>query len=315
MIVTAVIPLYNKADTIGRAVRSVLAQTRPPEALVVVDDGSTDGSAEACQAAMAEAPTTIACHLVQHENAGVSVARNRGAAAVPSDIVAFLDADDEWLPSHLAEIERLANAVPEAGILSTRHARLDPAGRPAPEPSVLPPGFFGRVTNGLAAYRQGYGVLHTSTIAVARPAWERSGGFPPGERKSQDIHLWLRLLLSEPFAHSDRTTGIWHEEDTGVVRRGGAVPAHFSHFLGTAAGRAALSDPDLHAFLATNLASHVGGHRLRRDDAVVAQMLDLARALPLGDRLKIRAVSLLPRPALAVIAARRRRRRRAGVDT
>lgn len=309
MIVSAVIPLYNKANTIGRAVRSVFAQTRLPKALVVVDDGSSDGSLEACRAVLAESPEGVACYLISQPNAGVSIARNKGAEAVRSDIIAFLDADDEWLPSHLAEIEHLAVAVPGAGILSTRHARLDPTGRPAPEPSALPPGFFGRVRNGLAAYRQGYGVLHTSTIAVSRAAWARSGGFPPGERKSQDIHLWLRLLLSETFAHSDRLTGIWHEEDTGIIRRNGSVPAHFSHFLGSDTGRESLSNPDLVAFLAVNLASHVGGHRLRRDDEVVAHMVHLSRSLPLRNRLKIRAISVMPRTVLAAISAWRQRRR------
>lgn len=311
MKISAVVPLYNKSGTISRAIRSVLAQSRLPDALIVVDDGSTDGSAAICRAALAEAPPGMACRLITQANAGVSVARNAGAEAIPSDLVAFLDADDEWLPGHLAEVERLALAVPEAGILSTRHARLAPDGRPAPEPSALPSGFFGRVENGLAAYRQGYGILHTSTIAVARAAWTRSGGFPVGARKSQDIHLWLRLLLTEPFAHSETCTGIWHEEATGVVRRSGAVPAHFSYFLGTQEGRKHLTNPDLVAFLAANLASHVGGHRLRHDDAVVEELLRFSRSLPLADRLRISLIARLPRSLLERIARKRRLARKA----
>jgi len=309
MIISVVIPLYNKADTVTRAVRSVLAQTRLPDVLVVVDDGSTDGSAEVCLAAMADAPTCVDCRLIVQVNAGVSVARNVGAEAVSSDVIAFLDADDEWLPEHMAELERLTQFVPEAGLLSTRHARLTIDGRPAAEPSALPAGFFGRVENGLAAYRQGYGILHTSCVAVSRESWSRSGGFLPGARKSQDIHLWLRLLLTEPFAHSDACTVIWHEEATGVARRTGAVPAHFTYFLCTPEGREQLSNYDLRAFLATNLASHVGGHRLRFEDTTVNELLKLSGPLPMIDRLIIRLIAKLPRVILEWIAQHRRQAR------
>lgn len=311
MIISAVIPLYNKSHTIARALQSVFAQTRLPDALIVVDDGSTDGSAAACRSVLATAPEGIACQLISQENTGVSVARNAGAEAIQSDLIAFLDADDEWLPVHIAELERLATKVPSAGILSTRHARLTPQGQPAPEPSAVPAGFFGQVENGLAAYSQGYGILHTSSIAVGRGAWQRSGGFSPGARKSQDIHLWLRLLLTEPFAHSDTCTAIWHEEASGVVRRSGAVPAHFSHFLGTPEGRAHLKNQDLVNFLATNLARHVAGHRMRRDDQVVDQMVQLSRALYLGDRIKIKLISHMPRTLLDKIAQCRRQTREA----
>lgn len=297
-----VVPLYNKRDTIGRSISSVIRQNRRPEELVIVDDGSTDGSAFAAREALDVAESSgIDVKLVEQTNAGVSVARNMGANATSARYIAFLDADDEWRPNHLLEIERLANSVPSAGILSTRHARLNQSGQPVPEPSALPLGFFGVVENGLAVYRQGYGVLHTSTIAVSREAWNRSGGFPVGERKSQDIHLWLRLLMSETFAHSDCVTGIWHEEDTGVILRTGAMPAHFSYFLGSDAGRSALANSDLRAFVVSNLRRHIAGHRMRGEHHVVSEMVRLSRCLPFMDRLSIAAVSMTPRPILEAI--------------
>lgn len=301
--IAVVIPLYNKRRVVARTIASVLRQTRSPEELVIVDDGSTDGSLEKALETLESALcNNICCKIIKQENAGVSVARNTGVNASTANYIAFLDADDEWMPNHLTEIQQLATAVPSAGILSTRHARLKARGDPVAEPSALPRGFFGKVENALSTYRKGYGVLHTSSIAVSREAWERSGGFPPCERKSQDIHLWLRLLLSEIFAHSDQLTAIWHEEETGVLLRGGVMPAHFSYFLGSEAGRATLSNSDLQAFLSTNLARHVGGHRLRRDDRVVAEMVRLSRCLPLHARLKIYAISVMPRKALAAIA-------------
>lgn len=313
----AVIPLYNKADTIARGIASVFAQERLPEFLVVVDDGSSDGSGIAARKALASAPSGINCLLIQRNNAGVSVARNIGANHFSSDYIAFLDADDEWSPGHISELKRLARAVPEAGILSCRHRRFGPEGTSGPEPSALPMGFFGEVKNGLAAYRRGYGILHTSSIAVSRNAWKRSGGFPPEGRKSQDMHLWLRLLLTERFAHSDECTGIWHEEATGVVRRSGAVPVHFSYFLDSEEGRAALQNKELASFLSVNLASHVAGHRLRGDFAPVKEMLRLSASLPTAARWRCCLLAKIPLSVLRAVAGLRRigKRRGWGIST
>ena len=312
--IAAVIPLYNKGDMIVRAVRSVFAQTRLPDALVVVDDGSTDGSPDAARAALNEAPVGIDCRFLSQANSGVSVARNAGADAVDSDIIAFLDADDQWLPGHIAEIERLARHVPDAGLLSTRKSRRDENGDFVPDFSALPPGHFGAVANGLAAYRKGYGILHTSAIAVRRGAWQRSGGFPPGARKSQDMHLWLRLLLTETFAHSDVCTTQFHEEASGVKQRYGVVPAHFAYFLDSPEGRAQLGNSDLRRFLSGNLVNSIAGHRLSGDYTVVGALLRMSNRLDLQTRILAHAVSKAPRRLLAAKATQRRRQRQAAAQ-
>lgn len=304
------IPLYNKEDTIGRAIRSVFAQHHLPEAIVVVDDGSSDASRHEAAQAFAAAPEGIRCLLLEQPNAGVSVARNKGGDATETDYIAFLDADDEWTPGHLGELVRLAEAVPAAGLLSTRRGQMGPDGLFVSEPTALPDGFFGQVPQPLLMYSRGYSLLHTSSVAVSRAAWRRAKGFAPGARKSQDIHLWLRLLLTETFAHSDQCSAIFHAEATGVVRRFGAVPSHFEYFLGTDEGRKHLSNPDLVEFFSINLASHVAGHRLRGDDQPVREMLRLAKALSKRARRRSEVLAALPLPALRAISAFRHFRRR-----
>lgn len=306
--ISVVIPLYNKRSAIIRTMMSIVRQKRLPDEIIIVDDGSTDGSLEkAYEVLRSDEMKGMSYKVIEQDNSGVSVARNKGVDTSTSEFIAFLDADDEWMPEHLAEIEALAKAVPNAGILSTRHARMNSFGEPVAEPSALHHGFFGEVHNGLNIYRMGYGVLHTSSVAVSRAAWQRSGGFPAGERKSQDIHLWLRMLLSEAFAHSDRVTSIWHEEDTGVARRSGFVPAHFKYFLGSAPGRKYMLDPDLQRFIQENLIKHVAGHKVRRDDEVVLELLSLSRHLPLFAQFKVRAISVVPRRALLAIATLKRK--------
>lgn len=309
MRISAVIPLYNKAGAVERALRSVFQQTRLPDVLVVVDDGSSDNSAQICRAVLSEAPSAMDCRLITQENAGVSVARNAGAEATDTDVIAFLDADDEWLPQHLAEIERLANAYPDAGLLSTRRLRFGSNGQLVPDTSALPRGFFGLVENALLVYSRGYGIIWSSAVAITRAAWARSSGFPPGERKSQDIHLWLRLLLHESFAHSDVCTSIFHEADSGVGLRKGVVPAHFSYFLDNNEGRQYLSNPELRHFLATNMANSVAVHRLLEDKSVVAELRRMSGQLGCMHRLKVHAIALVPRSLLVKIAERRRRKR------
>ncbi|MGI9494220.1 MAG: glycosyltransferase family 2 protein, partial [Geminicoccaceae bacterium] len=97
-LISIVIPVYNRADMIGRTVEGCLAQTYPEIEIVLVDDCSTDGLSEAL-APFADEPRV---HLVRHaENKGVSAARNSGVEAAKGELIAFLDSDDQWLPTKL----------------------------------------------------------------------------------------------------------------------------------------------------------------------------------------------------------------------
>ena len=111
--VSVVIPLFNQAAYIDRSIASVLAQEREPEQVVVVDDGSTDDGA-----ARVEALDDPRIKLVRQANTGVSAARNRGIGESSHEMVAFLDADDEWLPGHLQSLVELAGKYPAAGLLA-----------------------------------------------------------------------------------------------------------------------------------------------------------------------------------------------------
>ena len=100
--VSVVIPLYNKAPYIDRALRSVLAQTFQDFEVIIVDDGSTDGGAK-----IVKSTTDKRIKLIQQKNSGVSAARNRGIQESKSKLIAFLDADDEWKSRFLEVILRL----------------------------------------------------------------------------------------------------------------------------------------------------------------------------------------------------------------
>ena len=96
MTVSVVIPTFNRAFQIGEAIRSVLQQTQPPSEVIVVDDGSTDDTADVCAA------FGHPVRYVRQTNAGVSAARNHGARLAAGDLIAFIDSDDVWRPEKLA---------------------------------------------------------------------------------------------------------------------------------------------------------------------------------------------------------------------
>lgn len=107
--VTVIIPVFNGERFIGEALDSVLAQTRAPHEVIVVDDGSTDGSAS-----LAERRAGVRCLRIEH--AGVSGARNRAIAEARGAWLAFLDADDRWLPGKLACQLEAARTRPEVSV-------------------------------------------------------------------------------------------------------------------------------------------------------------------------------------------------------
>ena len=116
MRITVVIPLYNKQDTIQRALQSVFTQTVQPEEIIVVNDGSSDGSEK-----VVESMYHQLVKLIHQPNAGVSSARNFGIKEAKGDWIAFLDADDFWDIDFLETIMDLNTNYPEARVIMTAY--------------------------------------------------------------------------------------------------------------------------------------------------------------------------------------------------
>src|ERR1035437_1378650 len=124
MTTSVIIPLYNKANHICRAVKSVLGQTHADFELIVVDDGSTDGSGDRVREFVDRR-----IHLFRQTNAGASAARNRGVSEARGELVAFLDADDEWMPDFLETVMQLHSRFSQAKVCGTGYAMQDGLGR------------------------------------------------------------------------------------------------------------------------------------------------------------------------------------------
>src|SRR5207245_2998992 len=126
MRVSVVIPLYNKAPFVRRALASVAAQTFRDFEVIVVDDGSTDEGAS-----VVESFADTRVRLVRQRNAGPGAARNRGTEEARSPLLAFLDADDEWMADFLAESVRLLDEYGEGVASVTSGYFVHPAGESA----------------------------------------------------------------------------------------------------------------------------------------------------------------------------------------
>ena len=197
MSVSVLIPLYNKRPCIERALHSVLSQTTSPREIIVIDDGSTDGSGE--EVNNFTAPNLV---LVRQENRGESAARNRGIQLARGQTIAWLDADDTWEPDFLATILRLQRKFPNAGAWVTAYRVVSPQGAlRTPELAVLPDG----VEEGLISnyYRCGLAFpVKASAVAIPKQVLYRIGGFQEGEPKGADVDAWLKIALRFPLAFS-----------------------------------------------------------------------------------------------------------------
>ena len=181
--ISVIIPLYNKQREIGDTLRSVLAQTLQPTEIVVVDDGSTDGSAGAVRAI-----ASPLVKLVTQANAGVCAARNRAIAESTGDLIALLDADDTWEPGFLEEIASMAAEFPGCGIYSTAFNIVSHDGRfPAPTPTER-----GVVADFFRDSAHRY-ISIPSASAVPRAVFETVGGFPEGMKIGEDLYMWIKI--------------------------------------------------------------------------------------------------------------------------
>ena len=191
---SVVIPLYNKEQEVGEALRSAVGQRLAPAEIVVVDDGSTDGGANVVRDWAARSPLV---RLIEQANAGVCVARNRAVAESTGDYIAFLDADDAWRPGFLEEIAALIDEFPGCGLYCTAFDILSHEGEfPAETPSER-----GVVANFFRDSAHRY-IAIPSASCVPRRVFEEAGGFPDGMKIGEDLYLWIKIARRWPVCFS-----------------------------------------------------------------------------------------------------------------
>lgn len=188
--VAVIIPVFNRPQAIIDALASVAKQDPPPKCVVVVDDGSTDDTAEYVERWIAEAAPAFDCRLIRQPNGGVSEARNRGVeAADGSEWLAFLDSDDVWPDDFLTRMLAALDAETDAVAASTgRLIQDDRTGRTTRSVFDAP----GELDTA-AIFTSG--PPGTSNTIIRRSAFDAIGGFETAERCGEDYQLFLRLTL------------------------------------------------------------------------------------------------------------------------
>lgn len=189
-IVSVIIPAYNAASYLAETLASALGQTLADIEVIVVDDGSKDNTAEVVRG-------FPAARYVHQKNAGVSAARNTGAANAHGEFLAFLDSDDLWHPDKLRQQVEALRQHP-GSVFSRTEAASDPARqaeiqfgqRASGAPHELIPDFH---SSFLVPY------LTTSTVMVRRTAFEEAGGFDTSLRIAEDVDFYLRVLVRHPL--------------------------------------------------------------------------------------------------------------------
>lgn len=186
--VTVVIPCFNAAEFIAATLASVRAQTLTRWQVVVVDDGSTDGSAEIVEAIARRDPRIT---LIRQSRAGVSVARNLGASLAEAGLIAFLDADDLWDAAYLSEMLDFMSGPGAPNLGYARVRFVDRSGRRTGQRSRAK--LAGLTIEDMLA---GNPTMTTSNLVIRRSLLDRLGGFEPGLDFAEDQLLLVRAFLS-----------------------------------------------------------------------------------------------------------------------
>ena len=192
--VSVVIPLYNKAPHVERAIRSVLGQTWTAFELIVVDDGSTDEGA-----AIVESLGDKRIRLIRQTNQGVSAARNRGISAANTEWIGFLDADDEWAPEFLQTVLSARVRCPTAKLIGSAYSVVDKAGRAERLRFENVPNDVGLINNWFEAAIK-HNPICPSSVLIKKEVFDLLGGFPVDLRRGEDEFMWCKIALAYDLA-------------------------------------------------------------------------------------------------------------------
>ena len=204
--ISIVIPLYNKEKQIAHTLQSVFAQTFQDFEIVIVDDGSTDNSV--MEVKKFDDPRVL---LIQQSNAGVSAARNRGIEEANGELIAFLDADDEWMPEFLQTILQLKKIYFNCKVWATSYFNSWNGNLLPITLRKIP--FFeesGILTNYFKVATYSHPPICSISVAVDKQVLKSIGGFPVGIKSGEDLLTWARLAVETNIAYSTRPLAIYN---------------------------------------------------------------------------------------------------------
>jgi glycosyltransferase involved in cell wall biosynthesis len=190
--VSVIIPVYNGAATIGRAIASVFAQTLSPFEIVVVDDGSTDNTASVL------AGYGDKIRVVRQTNRGLPAARNAAVAASRGELLALIDHDDEWIPQKLELAVAAMRADPAAALLYSDLIVVNEAGEEFRRSPIGPDTAHAPTMDEMLTR---IWPITPSTVVMRRDAFDRAGGFCEQLISAEDIHFWLLMREQGRFIY------------------------------------------------------------------------------------------------------------------
>lgn len=208
---SVIIPLYNKAPYVTKAIGSVLAQTFTDYELIIIDDGSKDDSFDVARKAIEGHGH---CRICKQENSGVSVARNNGVAISRGDYLCFLDADDWWEPDFLMEMSRLIEEFPDAGIYGTNYTIVNETKHKTRVAEIgVEEGFERGYINYCQAYAKTmYMPLTSISVAIPRSVFDEMKGFPKGIKLGEDFLLWIHIALKYKVAFLNKPLALYNQD-------------------------------------------------------------------------------------------------------
>lgn len=207
--ISVIIPLFNKEKSIAASLQSVLNQTFQNFEIVIINDGSTDGSL-----AELEKINDSRIHIFHQSNVGVSAARNRGIDEAHSNLIAFLDADDEWKPAYLQTQYELFRKYPECSIFACNYEFRNSCGE-ITSTTIRRLPFKERdgiLTNYFEVGSYSHPPIWTSAIMVKKEAIQSVSGFPLGIKSGEDLLTWARLACLYKVAYSTSALSYFNVE-------------------------------------------------------------------------------------------------------
>ncbi|MBN9384092.1 MAG: glycosyltransferase family 2 protein [Chitinophagaceae bacterium] len=217
--ISIVIPLYDKADQVKETLESVRLQTFTAYEVIIVDDGSTDGSLDIVGHYLREwGDFSRKVRLFSQPNRGVSAARNKGIQESLFDWIAFLDADDTWLPEYLQYQYELSLKYPFCEVLAAAYTVRYNAGKIVPVKSSRLPFDHedGVLDNYFEVAACSYPPLSSLVTIVRKSAMQAVGGFPEGISTGEDLLTWARLAVNCKIAYNKKRLALY---DRDVSRR------------------------------------------------------------------------------------------------